>query len=120
MLPFMSSQWLFSNAESVFIDNTMGLFQCCLAKNNNVEVEVKEEIKAYEKVIRAMVTEDMTKKRGGVALDLAFLSDETPKMPPPKMIENKKEDFEKRMATQGKVQTEKQKMAQQRRDEARV
>lgn len=78
----------------VLVDNTMGLFQSCLAKNNELRVVpvVKEEIGSYEKVIRALVTEDMTEKRSGVAFDLTFFSEKTPKMPSPKML--KKADFE--------------------------
>lgn len=75
----------------------MGLFQSCLAKNNEPRVVpvVKEEMETYEKVIRALVTEDMTEKRGGVAFDLAFISEKPPKMPSPKVLKNKKEDFNK-------------------------
>lgn len=135
----------------------MGLFQSCLAKNNELRVVpvVKEEMEAYEKVIRALVTEDMTEKRAGVAFDLTFISEKTPKMPSPKMLKNKKEDFEKWkgrykilfhdntevdknrhdntegfifshicliriLESQKKTLAEKQKMAQQIRDEARV
>lgn len=79
----------------VLVDNTMGLCQSCLAKNNELRVVpvVKDEIGAYEKVIRSLVTEDMKEKRGGVAFDLTFISEKTPKMPSPKML--KKADFEK-------------------------
>lgn len=75
----------------------MGLFQSCLAKNNEPRVVpvVKEEMETYEKVIRALVTEDMTEKRGGVAFDLTFISEKPPKMPSPKVLKNKKEDFKK-------------------------
>lgn len=56
---------------------------------------MKEEMETYEKVIRALVTEDMTEKRGGVAFDLTFISEKPPKMPSPKVLKNKKEDFKK-------------------------
>uniref|UniRef100_A0A8W8JK19 Uncharacterized protein n=1 Tax=Magallana gigas TaxID=29159 RepID=A0A8W8JK19_MAGGI len=61
----------------------MGLLQSCFAKNNKVGV-MKEEAEVYEKVRRAMVTEDVTEK---------------------------KDDQEN-------VQSQKQKLAQQRREEA--
>ncbi|XP_062598631.1 uncharacterized protein LOC134260061 [Saccostrea cucullata] len=97
----------------------MGLFQSCFAKNNKVGV-MKEEIEAYEKVRRTMVTKEVTKKKGGVAFDLTFVSEEIPKMPPPRLLENKKEDFEKWRESQEKAQTEKQERAQQKREEARI
>ncbi|XP_062591737.1 uncharacterized protein LOC134253236 [Saccostrea cucullata] len=97
----------------------MGLFQSCFAKNNKVGV-MTEEMEAYEKVRRTMVTEEVTKKKGGVAFDLTFVSEETPKMPPPRLLENKKEDFEKWRESQEKAQIEKQERAQQNREEARI
>ncbi|XP_062588959.1 uncharacterized protein LOC134250619 [Saccostrea cucullata] len=97
----------------------MGLFQSCFARNNKVGV-MKEEMEAYEKVRRTMVTEEVTKKKGGVAFDLTFVSEETPKMPPPRLLENKKEDFEKWRESQEKAQIEKQERAQQIREEARI
>ncbi|XP_062586536.1 uncharacterized protein LOC134248140 [Saccostrea cucullata] len=82
---------------------------------------MKEEMEAYEKVWKTMVTEEVTKKRGGVAFDLTFVSEETPKMPPPRLIENKKEgDFEKWRESQEKSQVQKQERAQQNREEARI
>ncbi|XP_062576154.1 uncharacterized protein LOC134238033 [Saccostrea cucullata] len=98
----------------------MGLFQSCFARNNKVGV-MKEEMDAYEKVRRAMVTEEVTKKKGGVAFDLTFVSEETPKMAPPRLLENnKKEDFEKWRESKKKAQIEKQERAQQNREEARI
>lgn len=76
----------------VYID--MGLLQSCFAKNNKVGV-MKEEAEVYEKVRRAMVTEDVTEKKGGLAFGLTFVSEEEPKMPPRRLTELKKEDFEK-------------------------
>lgn len=35
---------------------------------------MKEEVKVYEKVHRAMVTEEVTEKRGGLAFGLTFFS----------------------------------------------
>lgn len=72
----------------------MGLLQSCFAKNNKVGV-MKEEAEVYEKVRRAMVTEDVTEKKGGLAFGLTFVSEEEPKMPPRRLTELKKEDFEK-------------------------
>ncbi|XP_062578285.1 uncharacterized protein LOC134240194 [Saccostrea cucullata] len=97
----------------------MGLFQSCFAENNKVGV-MKEEMEVYEKVRRAMVTKEVTKKKGGVASDLTFVSEETPKMPPARLLENKKKDFEKWRKSQEKSQAEKHGRAQQNREEARV
>ncbi|XP_061180366.1 uncharacterized protein LOC133188907 [Saccostrea echinata] len=97
----------------------MGLLQSCFARNNKVGV-AKEEMEAYEKVRKTMVTEEVTEKKGGVAFDLTFVSEETPKMPPPKLLENKKEDFEKWKESQKKTQAQKQERAQQNREEARI
>ena len=73
----------------------MGLFQSCLAKNNKVGV-MREEKEMYDKVCRTMVTEDVTERKGGLAFGLTFVSEEEPKMPPPRLLECKKdEDFEK-------------------------
>uniref|UniRef100_A0A8W8K6W2 Uncharacterized protein n=1 Tax=Magallana gigas TaxID=29159 RepID=A0A8W8K6W2_MAGGI len=71
----------------------MGLLQSCFAKINKVGV-MKEEAEVYEKVRRAMVTEDVTEK-GGLSFGLTFVSEEEPKMPPRRLTELKKEDFEK-------------------------
>ena len=56
---------------------------------------MKEEAEVYEKVRRAMVTEDVTEKKGGLAFGLTFVSEEEPKLPPRRLTELKKEDFEK-------------------------
>lgn len=81
----------------------MGIFQSCLARNNKVGVMGKEEVEEYEKVIRTMVTEDVTEKKGGLAFGLSFISEEgTPKqVPAPSRLvcSNKKEDFEKWIGT---------------------
>uniref|UniRef100_K1S062 Uncharacterized protein n=1 Tax=Magallana gigas TaxID=29159 RepID=K1S062_MAGGI len=94
----------------------------CLARNNKVGVMGKEEAEEYEKVIRTMVTEEVTEKKGGVAFGLSFISEEgTPKPVPSRlMCGDKEEDFEKWRENQEKVQSEKQDRAQQRREEALV
>uniref|UniRef100_K1RC00 Phosphorylase b kinase regulatory subunit n=1 Tax=Magallana gigas TaxID=29159 RepID=K1RC00_MAGGI len=97
----------------------MGLLQSCFAKNNKVGV-MKEEAEVYEKVRRAMVTEDVTEKKGGLAFGLTFVSEEEPKLPPRRLTELKKEDFEKWRDDQEKVQSQKQRLAQQRREEALI
>ena len=56
---------------------------------------MKEEAEVYEKVRRAMVTEDVTEKKGGLAFGLTFVSEEEPKLPARRLTELKKEDFEK-------------------------
>ncbi|XP_034313955.2 uncharacterized protein [Magallana gigas] len=81
---------------------------------------MKEEAEVYEKVRRAMVTEDVTEKKGGLAFGLTFVSEEEPKMPPRRLTELKKEDFDKWRDDQEKVQSQKQKLAQQRREEALI
>nr|XP_011454608.2 uncharacterized protein LOC105347297 [Crassostrea gigas] len=96
----------------------MGLLQSCFAKINKVGV-MKEEAEVYEKVRRAMVTEDVTEK-GGLSFGLTFVSEEEPKMPPRRLTELKKEDFEKWRDDQEKVQSQRQKLAQQRREEALI
>lgn len=75
----------------------MGIFQSCLARNNKVGVMGKEEAEEYEKVIRTMVTEEVTEKKGGVAFGLSFISEEgTPKPVPSRLVcGDKEEDFEK-------------------------
>nr|XP_011436638.2 uncharacterized protein LOC105334779 isoform X1 [Crassostrea gigas] len=100
----------------------MGIFQSCLARNNKVGVMGKEEAEEYEKVIRTIVTEEVTEKKGGVAFGLSFISEEgTPKPVPNRlMCSNKEEDFEKWRENQAKTQTEKQEQAQQRREESLV
>lgn len=57
----------------------------------------KEEVEEYEKVIRTMVTEDVTEKKGGVAFGLSFISeDEAPKPVPSRLVcGDKEENFEK-------------------------
>lgn len=57
----------------------------------------KEEAEEYEKVIRTMVTEEVTEKKGGVAFGLSFISEEgTPKPVPSRLTcGDKEEDFEK-------------------------
>lgn len=57
----------------------------------------KEEAEEYEKVIRTMVTEEVTEKKGGVAFGLSFISEEgTPKSVPSRLVcSDKEEDFEK-------------------------
>ncbi|XP_062590356.1 uncharacterized protein LOC134251953 [Saccostrea cucullata] len=97
----------------------MGISQSCLAKNNKVGV-LKEEKEVYEKVLRTMVTNEVTEKKGGVAFGLTFLSEETRKVPPPRLLEDKKGDFEKWRESQEKAQAEKQDRAQQNREEARI
>ncbi|XP_022316765.1 uncharacterized protein LOC111120334 [Crassostrea virginica] len=98
----------------------MGLFQSCLAKNNKVGV-MREEEEVYDKVCRTMVTEEVTERKGGLAFGLTFVSEEGPKMPPPRLLESKKEeDFEKWKDNQEKVQSQKQMLAEQRREDARV
>ncbi|XP_065940812.1 uncharacterized protein [Magallana gigas] len=97
----------------------MGLLQSCFAKNNKVGV-MKEEAEVYEKVRRAMVTEDVTEKKGGLTFGLTFVSEEEPKLPPRRLTELKKEDFEKWRDDQEKVQSQKQRLAQQRREEALI
>ncbi|XP_062618723.1 uncharacterized protein LOC134280321 [Saccostrea cucullata] len=97
----------------------MGLFQSCFAKNNKVGV-MKEEMEVYEKVRKTMVTDEVTEMRGGLAFDLTFVSEETPKMPPARLLENKEKDFEKWRESQEKSQAEKQARAQKKREEARV
>uniref|UniRef100_K1Q5M2 Uncharacterized protein n=2 Tax=Magallana TaxID=2171616 RepID=K1Q5M2_MAGGI len=67
-----------------------------------------------------MVTEDVTEKKGGLAFGLMFVSEEERKMPPRRLTELKKEDFEKWRDDQEKVQSQKQKLAQQRREEALI
>uniref|UniRef100_K1R1P6 Uncharacterized protein n=1 Tax=Magallana gigas TaxID=29159 RepID=K1R1P6_MAGGI len=74
----------------------MGLLQSCFAKNNKVGV-MKEEAEVYEKVRQ-----------------------EEPKLPPRRLTELKKEDFDKWRDDQEKVQSQKQKLAQQRREEALI
>lgn len=81
---------------------------------------MKEEAEVYEKVRRAMVTEDVTEKKGGLAFGLTFVSEEEPKLPPRRLTELKKEDFDKWRDDQEKVQSQKQKLAQQRREEALI
>lgn len=81
---------------------------------------MKEEAEVYEKVRRAMVTEDVTEKKGGLAFGLTFVSEEEPKLPPRRLTELKKEDFEKWRDDQEKVQSQKQRLAQQRREEALI
>lgn len=81
---------------------------------------MKEEAEVYEKVRRVMVTEEVTEKKGGLAFSLTFVSGEEPKMPPRRLTELKKEDFEKWRDDQEKVQSQKQKLAQQRREEALI
>lgn len=75
----------------------MGIFQSCLARNNKVGVMGKEEVEEYEKVIRTMVTEDVTEKKGGLAFGLSFISeDEAPKPVPSRLVcGDKEENFEK-------------------------
>ena len=74
----------------------MGIFQSCLGKNNKVGVMSKEEAETYEKVVRSMVTEDVTEKKGGVAFGLSFtIEDKTPKSVPNRLMSNEKEDFDK-------------------------
>ena len=72
----------------------MGLFHSCLAKNNKVGV-MREEKEVYDKVCRTLVTEGVTERRGGMAFGLTFVSEEVPKMPPPRIRESKKGDFDK-------------------------
>ncbi|XP_011444594.3 uncharacterized protein [Magallana gigas] len=100
----------------------MGIFQSCLARNNKVGVMGKEEAEEYEKVIRTMVTEEVTEKKGGVAFGLSFISEEgTPKPVPSRLVcGDKEEDFEKWRENQAKAQAEKQEQAQQRREESLV
>ncbi|XP_065940813.1 uncharacterized protein [Magallana gigas] len=81
---------------------------------------MKEEAEVYEKVRRAMVTEDVTEKKGGLTFGLTFVSEEEPKLPPRRLTELKKEDFEKWRDDQEKVQSQKQRLAQQRREEALI
>lgn len=75
----------------------MGIFQSCLARNNKVGVMGMEEAEEYEKVIRTMVTEEVTEKKGGVAFGLSFISEEgTPKPVPSRLVSSDKEEgFEK-------------------------
>uniref|UniRef100_A0A8W8NC35 Uncharacterized protein n=1 Tax=Magallana gigas TaxID=29159 RepID=A0A8W8NC35_MAGGI len=63
-------------------------------EENKVGV-IKEEAEVYEKVRRAMVTEDVTEKKGGLVFGLTFVSEEEPKLPARRLTELKKEDFEK-------------------------
>ena len=57
---------------------------------------MREEEEVYDKVCRTMVTEDVTERKGGLAFGLTFVSEEGPKMPPPRLLESKKgEAFEK-------------------------
>ncbi|XP_061175724.1 uncharacterized protein LOC133184655 [Saccostrea echinata] len=102
----------------------MGIFQSCLGKHNRVGVMGKEEMEAYEKVRRTMITEDMTERKGGVAFDLTFLTEDSalklPPRPPSRLTTDKKEDFEKWRENQEKTQAEKQERAQQKREEAIV
>eukprot|EP00105_Crassostrea_gigas_P024363 XP_011444594.1 PREDICTED: uncharacterized protein LOC105340317 [Crassostrea gigas] len=100
----------------------MGIFQSCLARNNKVGVMGKEEAEEYEKVIRTMVTEEVTEKKGGVAFGLSFISEEgTPKPVPSRLVcGDKEEDFEKWRKNQAKAQADKQEQAQQRREESLV
>ena len=57
---------------------------------------MREEKEVYDKVCRTMVTEEVTERKGGLAFGLTFVSEEEPKMPPPRLLESKKEeDFEK-------------------------
>lgn len=81
-----------------------------------------EEAEEYEKVIRTMVTEEVTEKKGGVAFGLSFISEEGTSKPVPSRLvsSNKEEDFEKWRENQAKAQAEKQEQAQQRRDESLV
>ena len=72
----------------------MGVFHSCFAKSNKVGV-MREEEEVYDKVCRTMVTEHVTEKKGGLAFGLSFISEEEPKIPPPKLMTSKKEDFEK-------------------------
>ncbi|XP_048762683.1 uncharacterized protein LOC125671200 [Ostrea edulis] len=95
----------------------MGVFQSCLARNNKIGV-MKEEKEVYEKVCREMVTEDIVEKKGGVAFGLSFISEDPPKMPPPQLVEDKKEEFEKWRETQEKTQALKQDRAHQNREDA--
>ncbi|XP_011439160.2 uncharacterized protein [Magallana gigas] len=67
-----------------------------------------------------MVTEDVTEKKGGLVFGLTFVSEEEPKLPARRLTELKKEDFEKLRDDQEKVQSKKQKLAQQRREEALI
>ncbi|XP_078326369.1 uncharacterized protein LOC144622914 [Crassostrea virginica] len=97
----------------------MGVFHSCFAKSNKVGV-MREEEEVYDKVCRTMVTEHVTEKKGGLAFGLSFISEEEPKMLPPKLMTSKKEDFEKWREDQEKAQCQKQKLAEQRREEARV
>ncbi|XP_062607887.1 uncharacterized protein LOC134269699 [Saccostrea cucullata] len=98
----------------------MGLLQSCLARKNKVGI-MKEEAEAYEKVRKAMITEEVTEKRGGVAFDLTFVSEDTPRNPPTRLLESKRKDnFEDWKKCQEKTQAEKQERAQQNREEARI
>ncbi|XP_048761875.1 uncharacterized protein LOC125670630 [Ostrea edulis] len=95
----------------------MGVFQSCIARNNKIGV-MKEEMEVYEKLRSEMVTEDIVEKKGGVAFGLTFIAEDTPKMPPPRITDNKKEEFEKWRETQEKTQALKQDRAHQNREEA--
>ena len=78
----------------IFNLRIMGLFHSCLAKNNKVGV-MREEKEVYDKVCRTLVTEGVTERRGGLAFGLTFVSEEIPKMPPSRIRESKKGDFDK-------------------------
>ncbi|XP_062572211.1 uncharacterized protein LOC134234166 [Saccostrea cucullata] len=102
----------------------MGIFQSCLAKHNRVGVMGKEEMETYEKVRRTMITEDLTERKGGMAFDLTFLTEDSALKlqpgPPSRLTNDKKENFEYWRENQEKTQAEKQERAQQKREEVLV